>query len=96
MIKKLCIEKDLANVLEAYLSFRLIPLDKNPGLQPIDIEEVLRRIVGKLIVSTLRDDIIASVGSLQVNYAQDKNLDGMLPFMLCIKCIKRSILKQFF
>ena len=96
MIKKLCIEKDLANALEAYLSFRLIPLDKNPGLQPIDIEEVLRRIVGKLIVSTLRDDIIASVGSLQVNYAQDKNLDVMLPFMLCIKCIKRSILKQFF
>ena len=32
MIKKLCIEKDLGNTLEAFLSCRLVPLDKNPGL----------------------------------------------------------------
>ena len=32
MIKKLCIGKDLANTLETFLSYRLIPLDKNPGL----------------------------------------------------------------
>ena len=32
MIKKLCIGKDLANTLETFLSYHLIPLDKNPGL----------------------------------------------------------------
>ena len=62
MVNKLCIEKDLANTLEALLSCRLIPLEKNPGLQPIDVEEVLRRTVGKIILSTPRDDIITSVG----------------------------------
>ena len=94
MIKKLYIDKDLANTLEAFLSCRLIPLDKNPGLRPIEVGEVLRRIVGKVTVSTLRDDIITSVGQLQV--AQDKNVDVKLPFILCLKCIKKSILKQFF
>ena len=93
MINKLCIDKDLANTLEAFLSCRLIPLDKIPGLQPIGIEEVLRRIVGKGIVFTLRDDIITSVGPLQVCTGQES---VKLPFMLCLKCIKRSILKQFF
>ena len=33
--------------LEAFTSGRLIPLDKNPGIRPIGVGEVLRRIVGK-------------------------------------------------
>ena len=53
VIKKLCIEKDFSNTLEAFLSCRLIPLDKNPGLRPIGVGEVLRRIAGKVIVSAL-------------------------------------------
>ena len=43
-----------------------MPLDKNPGLRTIGVREVLRRIVRKVIVSNLRDDIITSVGPLQV------------------------------
>ena len=54
MINKLCADKDLPNNLEAFLSCRLIPLNKNPELQPIGVGEVLRRIVGKVILSTLR------------------------------------------
>ena len=65
MIKKLCIDKDLANTLEAFLSCRIIQLEKNLGLRPIGVGEVLTRIVGKVIVSTLRDDIITSVGPVQ-------------------------------
>ena len=37
------------NCLEAYTANRLIPLDNNPGIRPIGIGEVLRRIVGKAI-----------------------------------------------
>ena len=35
------------SLLEAFTSGRLIPLDKNPGIRPIGVGEVLRRIVGK-------------------------------------------------
>ena len=71
MIKKICIDKDLANTLQAFLSCRLIALDKNPRLQPICVGEVLRRIVGKVVVSTLPDDIITSVGPPQVCGGQE-------------------------
>ena len=33
--------------LEAYISCRLIPLDKNPGFRPIDVGEVLHSVVDK-------------------------------------------------
>ena len=33
--------------LEGYTSCRLIPLDKNPGIRPTGVGEVLRRIAGK-------------------------------------------------
>ena len=66
VVKKLCIGKDQSSTLEAFLACRLIPLDKNPGLRPIGVGEVLRRIAGKAVVALVRNDIISSVGSLQV------------------------------
>ena len=70
MTKILCREiVDLnseARDLEAYLACRLIPLDKSPGVRPIGIGEVLRRIVGKAIISVIRPDIINSAGFLQL------------------------------
>ena len=81
MIKNLCIEKDLANTLKALLSCRLIPLDKKPELQPIGVGEVLRKIVGKVIVSTLRDDMITLVGLLQVCAGQESGSEAAVHAM---------------
>ena len=50
---------------------RLVPLDKGPdrsgkpGIRPIGIGEVLRRIVGKSVMTILKSDIQASGGCLQ-------------------------------
>ena len=38
------------SLLEGYTSCRLIPLAKNPGMRPIGVGELLRRIIGKTIV----------------------------------------------
>ena len=95
LIKQLCIDKDLANTFEAFLSCRLIPLDKDQGLPPIGAGEMLRRIGEKVIVSTLRNDISTSVGPLQ-KFVQDKMLGVKLSFVLYLKCVKRCILKQLF
>jgi len=64
--KKLCTSKDISSTLEPLVACRLIPLDKNPGLRPIGIGEVLRRIIGKVVIAAVRSDVISSVGSLQV------------------------------
>ena len=66
VIKRLCVEENQSASLEAFLPCCLIPLDKNPGLRPIEVGEILRRIAGKVVVAVVRGDVITSVGSLQV------------------------------
>ena len=63
--KKLCTE-EMSTSLEGFLACRIIPHNKNPGLRPIGVGKVLRRIIEKVIVSVVRSGIISSVGSLQV------------------------------
>ena len=71
LVLKLCATEDLSSLLEEFLLCRLIPLDKNPGLQPIGIGEVLHRIASKVVLSHIREDIISDVGSLQVYGGQE-------------------------
>ena len=71
LAKKLCREDVHPDILKEFLANRLIPLDKgedkegNPGIRPIGIGEILRRIVGKVVVGNIRDDIIDAAGPLQ-------------------------------
>ena len=67
--RKLCTKEIVTQngQLDAYLSCRLIPLDKNgDGVRPIGVGEVLRRIVGKSIMRVIKPDILESAGSLQL------------------------------
>jgi len=50
--------------IEAYLACRPIPLDKDPGVRPIGIGEVLRRIFGETLITVIKDDIMKAAGSL--------------------------------
>ena len=43
--------------LSPLMASRLIPLNKNPGLRPIGVGEVLRRVMGKVVMSTLSEDV---------------------------------------
>ena len=67
--------------LEAYTSCRLIPLDKNPGIRPIGIGEVLRRIVGKSISWALKSDIQEAAGPLQVASGLKSGAEAAIHFM---------------
>ena len=78
VIKKLCAVENQSTSLEAFLANRLIPLDKNPGLSPTGVDEVLRLIAGKVIVSHLKEDVIQSVGSLQVCAGQDTVCESLM------------------
>ena len=53
--------------IEPYVANRLIPLLKAPsGIRPIGIGEVLRRIIGKAVITEIKPDIMESAGCLQL------------------------------
>ena len=53
------------STLEAFICCRLVPLDKQPGIRPIGIGEVMRRIIGKSIGWTIKKDLMETAGPLQ-------------------------------
>ena len=56
MAKRLC-QKRSANYHAAFIACRFIQLDKQPSVRPIRIDEVLRRVIGKIVMKLLRKDI---------------------------------------
>ena len=80
-IKKLCTESISTVSIEAFVACRLIPLDKNPGLRPIGVGEILRRITGKVIVSILKKEVVSSAGSLQVCAGQEAGSEAAIHAM---------------
>ena len=85
MIKKLC--SDIITVengcssLEAFVACRMIPLNKNPGLRPIGVGEVLCRIAGKVVMKVSKSDVVVSVGSLQVCAGQEAGTEAAVHAM---------------
>ena len=55
------------DIVDSYVACRLIPLNKNPGVRPIGIGEILRRIVGKAICRVLNPEIQETAGPLQAS-----------------------------
>ena len=53
------------NSLSASVACRLIPMNKVPGVRPIGIGEVSRRIVAKAILKAIGEDVKQSAGPLQ-------------------------------
>ena len=64
--RRICTEELNPKALSGYNSCRLIPLDKNPGIRPIGISEVIRRIIGKAIMKIVKNEVIETSGSFQV------------------------------
>ena len=79
--RKLCSEKFDASSLEAFLACRLIPLDKNPVLRPIGVAETLKFIAGKVVVSSTCNDIIDSVGPLQICAGHEAGCEALIHTM---------------
>ena len=78
LTKILCSISQEENSLEPLLASRLILLNKNPGLRPIGIGETLRRIIGKTVARLLKQDVVDSVGSLQVCAGQDAGCEAAI------------------
>ncbi len=81
MAKRLCTEKVEPDMLNELLSCRLIPLNKNPGVRPIGVGEVLRRIIGKAVMQVLKEDIVLAGGTLQTCAGIDSGIEAAVHSM---------------
>ena len=66
----ICTSSIDSSALSAFLACRLIPLDKSPGVRPIGIGEVPRRIISKAILWMFSTDIESAAGPLQTSAGQ--------------------------
>ena len=73
-----CLAVELVDPVSIFplLSCRLPALDKHPGVRPIGIGEVPRRIIAKTILAVVRDDIQSAVGSLQLSAGQISGVEA--------------------
>lgn len=72
------------NAITALVACRLIPLDKNPGIRPIGICEVIRRILGKAILKIVRSNVLAVTGALQLCAGQSSGCEAAVHAMQSI------------
>ena len=74
--------------LEAFLACRLIPLEKpsdssvEPGVRPIGIGEVLRRLCCKAVISAMKNEIQSSAGNLQLCAGQKGGIEAAIHSMV--------------
>ena len=73
----------------------LIPLDKKPGVRPIGVCEMVRRIMCKAILSVIQDDITMVAGPIQLCAGQNAGCEALL-FTLCMPYLMIQALRLFF
>ena len=77
--RRLCTEEVDHKGLKAFVACRLIPLDKRPGVRPIGVCEVSRRIISKAILNTISSDIQQAAGTLQLCAGQPAGIEASHP-----------------
>ncbi len=63
------------------MACRLIPLNKNPGVRPIGIGEVPRRITAKAILKVVSNDIQSAAGPLQARAGHEAGCEAAVHAM---------------
>lgn len=67
--------------LASFTACKLIPLDKRPGVRPIGVGEILRRIVGKCVSWVVKEEVKAAAGPLQVASGVKSGAEGAIHAM---------------
>ncbi len=74
--RRLCTSHIHPDTLKPFLACRLIAINKKPGVRPIGICDVPRRIISKAILSVLKSDVMEGAGSLQLCAGQTAGIEA--------------------
>ena len=74
--RRICTETINPSTLAPLMAGRLIALNKNPGVRPIGVGDVARRIIAKAILNILKKDIQDVVGSAQLCVGQISGIEA--------------------
>ena len=74
--KKICTEFVDPHCLTPFTACRLIALDKCPGVRPIGVCEVARRIISKAILAIIKPEIQEAAGTLQLCAGQEAGCEA--------------------
>ena len=74
--RRICSETVLDHYLSTYVACRLVPLDKSPGVRPIGICEVVRRIVGKAALQVVGACVQRAAGTTQLCAGQPMGIEA--------------------
>ena len=81
LAKRPCAEDVSKESVQPYTACRLVPLDKNPGVRPIGICEVIRCIIGKAVLGVIGDDIRQATGCVQQCAGQPGGIEAAIHAM---------------
>ena len=82
--RHLCIQDVDSAKLMAFVACRLIPLDKKPGVRPIGIGDVPRRIIAKTVLHVISVDTQLAAGALQTCAGHDAGSEAAIHAMKSI------------
>ena len=78
LAKRICTKFVDPTALQAFIACRLTPLDKMPGVRPIGVCEVARRIIGKAIMWVVKEEVQLAAGSLQLCAGQPGGIEAAI------------------
>ena len=77
--------------LSTFVTCRLIALEKCPCDQPIGVGEVVRRIIGKAVLATVKMDILETAGPFQLCAGWDTSCEAAIHAMRSVFSEKKSV-----
>ena len=82
--RRLCTYKVDPDGIVAMVACRLIALNKCPGVRPIGVGEVMRRIIARAVLSIVKLDVLEAAGSLQLCAGQDAGNEAAVHAMRAV------------
>jgi hypothetical protein len=88
--RRLCTTSVDTDSVTAYVACSLIPLNKEPGVRPIGIGEVSRRIIAKAILKVVGDDVKLAAGTIQTCAGHEAGCEAAIHAMMEIESMDQT------